>query len=101
MDIVMSSYFPSMPGANKFLHSLRSIITPVYCEFKENYTMWNTLNSAIFIGCSVENSGWFLWYQQHYYITILYIPFALVLLLYQIWFSYTLNLSIVYSNSNR
>ena len=69
MDIVMSSYFPSMPGANKFLHSLRSIITPVYCEFKENYTMWNTLNSAIFIGCSVENSGWFLWYQQHYYMT--------------------------------
>ena len=69
MDIVMSRYFPSMPGANQFLHSLRSIITPVYCEFKENYTMWNTLNSAIFIGCSVENSGWFLWYQQHYYIT--------------------------------
>ena len=36
MDIVMSRYFPSMPGANQFLHSLRSIITPVYCECKEN-----------------------------------------------------------------
>ena len=69
MDIVMSRYFPSMPGANQFLHSLRSIITPVYCECEENYTMWNTLNSAVFIGCYVENSGWFLWYQQHYYIT--------------------------------